>query len=151
MPRRLAIARHAEGTDSLGWILMGFMLGVGATVAVLLHAEFGRRAASPAALASAPRSAPAVSPAELAAPAPILAPAILAPSNLAAVGRTTSRPKAATTDSGPEPNGGTARRTPPHAPNLPARRVAPADDPQMAEDAAAAGMTSRRQAADDIY
>ena len=39
MPRRLAVAKHAGGFDSVGWTLLGFLLGASLAVFALLHAD----------------------------------------------------------------------------------------------------------------
>ena len=127
--RRLEIARHADGTDALGWILLGFLLGAAAAVATMMHAELPRSAAAaqpPAAgrlayIAPSPaRSAPAMAAATIASRAPVSPHTVLA-----------------------------APASPPASeagPDTPAKAAPAAVDEQVAEDAAAAGMTSRRGA-----
>ena len=134
-PRKLAIARHAHGVDAIGWVLLGFVLGAGAAIAVLMNADFVRRgpaaepaiavrAAAPLRFAIAPV---APQPAVIAPPAP--APAFLGPF----LAPKTSLPAS------------------PKAPAGVARKPAAVPEP-VAEDAAAAGMTSRVQGRDsDLY
>ena len=133
--RKLAVARHAHGSNAMGWILLGFVLGAGAAIAVLMNADFVRRgpaaepaiavrAAAPLRFAIAPV---APQPAVIAPPAP--APAFLGPF----LAPKTSLPAS------------------PKAPAGVARKPAAVPEP-VAEDAAAAGMTSRVQGRDsDLY
>ena len=123
-PRKLAVARHAHGVDAIGWVLLGFVLGAGAAIAVLLNANFAHRSVAPES-AIAVRQAPPLrftlapvrtQPAAIVQPAPVLTP-VQAPGKAAA----------------------------------PPRKPAAAPEP-VAEDAAAAGMTSRIQGQDsDLY
>jgi hypothetical protein len=135
-PRKLAVARHAHGVDAIGWVLLGFVLGAGAAIAVLLNANFSHRAVAPEP-AVAVRQAPPLrftlapvrtQPVAIVQPAPALAP-VLPP--VTPVART------------PAPAPGKAAAPP--------RKLAAAPEP-VAEDAAAAGMTSRIQGQDsDLY
>ena len=124
--RRLGVARHADGTDALGWVLLGFLLGAAAAVATMMHAELPRHAA--AAPAAAPRPA-YIAPL----PRPEPAPAVVArrPASV--------RPVIAT-PAQPAPAAATV------AARAPAGAASTAEDDQVADDAAAAGMTSRRGA-----
>jgi len=100
------MADGSRGSNALGWVVLGFLAGVAATLSILvvLNPGHGRRHEEP--------------PAEAVAPAPL--------------------PKIAEDE-------------PPKAPSAakPAPSVAPIStatvDQQVQEDAAAAGMTSRRQ------
>ena len=123
--RRLGVARHADGTDALGWILLGFLLGAAAAVATMMHAELPRHAS--VATAAAPRPA-YIAPL----PRPEPAPAVVARRP------TTVRPVIAAA-APPAPRAVAAP--------APARTAPTIQDEQVAEDAAAAGMTSRRGAA----
>jgi len=50
-PSRPGVGRPAERADALGWTLLGFILGVAAAIAVLMHADFGRPVAAESASA----------------------------------------------------------------------------------------------------
>ena len=134
--RRLEIARHADGTDALGWILLGFLLGAGAAVATMMHAELAHRsAASPISVQPRPAYiAPSPARPPLAGPLPMMGPRI----------PPAARPLLA---SPPRPSAASATATATAGRVAPTRSPAPAAvDEQVAEDAAAAGMTSRRGA-----
>jgi hypothetical protein len=132
-PRRLAVARHAQGVDALGWVLLGFVLGAGAAIAVLMNASFVHRGPAPVLTASQgpsvhvqaePALQPAVIPASVAPPRLVLPPAALIPAPAA---------KPAT----PAPGAAPA-----------SRKARPAVSEAVADDAAAAGMTSRSEGGD---
>jgi hypothetical protein len=137
-PRKLAVARHAH-VDAVGWVLLGFVMGAGAAIAVLMNADFARRPAAPAP-AVAVREAPplrftiaplAPRPAVAQPPTSVLPGLVLAlpPTKPAAQTPTTAAKSSA---------------SPAHKPSAAAEPVA--------EDAAAAGMTSRIQGQDsDLY
>ena len=134
-PRRLAVARHAHGVDALGWVLLGFVMGAGAAIAVLVNADFGRREPGPTmAIRQSPplrfEIAPvARQPTLILPPAP--SPAFLGP--VAGLAPKTPQPPAAKPPAGP------------------AHKPAAASE-AVADDAAAAGMTSRVEGRDsDLY
>lgn len=140
-PPRLAVARHARGFDAIGWVLLGFVLGAGAAIAVLLNADFPRRAATPEAshiMASGPvlrlqlDQAPRQAAAAVAPPAPAVASA--APAAIPPLLATAARPATA-----PSPAAPATAKAP--------RKGAATAEP-MADDAAAAGMTSRSEGGD---
>ncbi len=150
MPRRLAVAKHAGGFDAVGWILLGFLLGSSLAVFALMHADvrgMARAFTSPAPapsgaiirysppvsaapLVAAPRSEPQTL--TLAATAPAAAPSPTV-SALASAGAASAHAPGAASKP--------AAATPP-APSRPAP-ASDATDTQVADDAAAAGMTSR--------
>ncbi len=120
MPRRLAVARHAEGSEPIGWVLVGFLLGAALAIVALSHADWIRQL-------------PQTFRTSLSAPAP--APA--APAKLAAVALTAAIPAPATLPQS---------AAPPAGPSAMAANPAPGEEAQVADDAAAAGMTSRSAA-----
>ncbi len=118
--RRIAVARHAKQSDPLGWILLGFLLGAGAAITVMMHANLSvRRMPEPLKLLTPPAAAPKPPPPPSAPAAPASA---VTPSKPAAVA---PAPATAMASSGP----GLIAPGPP--------------DAQVEEDAAAAGMTSQ--------
>jgi len=165
VPRRLALARQAGGFDSLGWILLGFLLGASLAVFALLHADISAitrplagapaqppsvpviRYAPPAAPASPPlagpsqRSAGDVASTQVQAALPIASPAS-GVSALASAGAASAH----SATSGATPAAPKAAGPRSAAPGAPATD-APDADAQVADDAAASGMTSRAGAA----
>jgi hypothetical protein len=137
--RRLAIARHASGSNAMGWMLLGFVLGAGAAIAVLMNADFARQAAQApysVRLSLTPRvTTKASRPAALILkPAPleaVLAPAIALPTQPIALASASPAPPAS-----PSPPAKPASRSPIRKSPL-AGAVT-----QVTEDAAAVGMTS---------
>ena len=81
MPRRLALARQAGGFDSLGWILLGFLLGASLAVFALLHADIS---AITRPLAGAPAQPPPVPVIRYAPPAAPASPPLAGPSQRSA-------------------------------------------------------------------
>ena len=154
MPRRLAVAKHAGGFDSVGWTLLGFLLGASLAVMALLHADFhgmARSFASPPLAVPPTPAAPVVrytAPAAQApAPPPVFLQTTTQPAQPSAPDATPAAPSgsalsfagAASVHAG----AGQAHARSALAPQGSARTsVAPAD-PQVDADAAAAGMTSR--------
>lgn len=157
MPRRLAVAKQAGGFDALGWTLLGFLLGASLAVFALLHADISgitrpltgaaarpppvpviRYSPPPTAnppLAGASRPLPAdLTPTQTPLPA---APLPSGVSALASAGAVSAH--AAKAGAAPATPKAAAVRSP--APST------PAEDAQVADDAAASGMTSRAGAA----
>ena len=123
---RLALARHHKSTNALGWVLLGFVLGVGAAIAVMMHADLGGTIPPGA---SAPGPVPAARPHQ--AP-PTMQAAKPPPQKMQAADLPVSAPPA----------------IPPHAS---AARPADSEDPLDA-NAAAAGLTSHiRDETLDLY
>jgi hypothetical protein len=147
MARKLELARHAHGFDAIGWVLLGFVLGAGLAVFALLHADSVLRRAPPAPPRAAASPAPA-QPAWVHAPPAALAPlpAVLpvppesasppGPVALAGAAGARSAPAAAKPNRPPAPK--------------PAPKPAPRADQEVADDAAAAGLTSR-SGSGDLY
>lgn len=115
---RLAVARHAEGTDALGWVLLGFLMGAGAAIALLVHADPARQLLAVVRPPAAPsRSAPI---------------ARLANTIAVSARAQPARPQ--------PPASASALATAPRA----IRSVEPpAPNAEVAEDAASAGLTAR--------
>ncbi len=124
MPRRLAVARHAEGTEPVGWVLIGFLLGAAAAIVTLTHADWIKRLPDSMAAAGATAVAPMHAPGPP--PAPAIKPIV------AAIAPSDAPPAAQPTEE--------------HASTM-AVAPAPGEDAQVQEDAAAAGMTSHAGAA----
>ena len=120
-PSRLEIARHAEGTDAIGWVMLGFLLGAAAAIAALMHADF--RSSPHPDLSGLIRIAPV----RVLAPAPPAASFLHPPP---AVVRTAATPEVKTS-----PNAAAPTPSKPKPPPV-------SDTAQVDEDAAAAGMTS---------
>ena len=128
--RKLAVARHAHGSNAMGWILLGFVLGAGAAIAVLMNADFVRNTPQPAyavRLALTPRVASPIAqaPAMMLQPArlePVTVPAITLPTKPAAFASAAPSAPAKASIKKPGPTGALS---------------------QVSEDAAAVGMTSR--------
>ncbi len=122
--RRLVALKQHRGNHALGLILLGFVLGVAAAIAVMMRME--PRSSPPAASAPERVATPAYAPIQLqvlhAAPSPVAAVAGSPPAILAL------------------PGGPPARAA--KAPLKPAPLAAPSA--LTAEDAAATGMTARR-------
>jgi hypothetical protein len=153
VPRRLAVAKHAGGFDAVGWILLGFLLGSSLAVFALMHADVRGMARSLASTAPptsgaiirySPPASAAQPPAEptpepkavtLAATLPAVAPPPAVSALASAGAASVHSPGAA-----PKPAAG-----PPAALSKPAP-ASNAADTQVADDAAAAGMTSRASA-----
>ena len=122
MPRRLAVARHAEGSEPIGWVLLGFLLGAALAIVALTHADWVRQL-------------PQTFRTSLSAPAPTPTP--VAPAKSVAVAPSASiAPPVTATQSAPPAAG----------PSTMAAKPAPGEETQVADDAAAAGMTSRSNA-----
>lgn len=146
MARRLALARHAPGFDAIGWVLLGFLLGAGLAVFALLHADLLVRPALPA---EAKLAAPPV-------PPPMTAPARPPIADVAPASALSFVPPSEPPDSTQalvSAGAASAKRAP--ASRLPAGPTKPRPSPagadaQVADDAAAAGLTSR-SAGDDLY
>ena len=157
MPRRLAVAKHAGGFDSLGWTLLGFLLGASLAVFALLHADMhGLMRPLPA----PPPPPPAVvvstyappAAAQLAGPAPV----ILQPSFETPAAPTSPPTRAPAVNALASAGAASARAAAGEARTRSARAASPSETPkpapapvgpQVEEDAAAAGMTSRADAA----
>jgi hypothetical protein len=156
MPRRLAVARQAGGFDAIGWTLLGFLLGASLAVFALLHADVGvfgkplMGAASPppavqpvAVVHYAPPPAPPalVGAPQALAPAPVVAtpvqPVVETKSGVSALANAGA---ASAHGAKPPPAATASKATPPAASTSNA-------DSEVADDAAAAGMTSRAPAA----
>jgi hypothetical protein len=122
-------------------VLLGFLLGAGAAIAVLLNADFVRRAAPPEAPALQ-ASIPLRPRLEVSRPAVIVAPQSLPPIALAGQPIPTA---ILTTPASPRPPVKAAGKAA-------AKVVAASTAPQVAEDAAATGMTSHADSrATDLY
>jgi hypothetical protein len=129
--RKLALARRTPGSGALVWMLLGFLMGAGAAVAVLTRADFSDRAPPPLVRV---RLTPLV-PAPQALPAPAAPPVAPSAATLAGVAPVAVSKASATK----------ASMTPPAA-------RPPPPSPQVVEDAAATGMTSRGGAHEsDLY
>ena len=162
MPRRLAVAKQAGGFDALGWTLLGFLLGASLAVFALLHADISgitrpltgaaarpppvpviRYSPPPTAnppLAGASRPLPAdLTPTQTPLPAAPL-PAAPLPSGVSALA-------SAGAVSAHAAKAGAAPATPKAAAVRSPAPSTPAEDAQVADDAAASGMTSRAGAA----
>ena len=139
-PRKLELARHYRGADAIGWVLLGFVLGAGAAMAVLLNANFGARKPDVAAN-QGPSVRLELSPA---APAPppivVSAPAALPPQ----VSTVQPAPEAAPAVVQAAPKPALAAASPARAARKPPSGVPEA----VAQDAAAAGLTSRSEGGD---
>ena len=122
MPRRLAVARHAEGSEAIGWVLLGFLLGAALAIATLAHADWIKQ------LPQTFRTS--ISP-----PVQVTAPA--APRKLTALAPSAANP---TSEALPQSS------APPSGPSAMPSKPAPGEEAQVADDAAAAGMTSRSNA-----
>ena len=148
MPRRLAVARRAGGFDSIGWTLLGFLLGASLAVFALLHADVHALTQSAIGSPAPAPAAPVVRYTPPAVPAPLLAGMPQAPPALVSA-PSTSAPQAATPSTPSTSALASAGAASAHAAKAPAPAVAaraPAaagSDAQVADDAAAAGMTSR--------
>ncbi len=134
--RKLAVARHAQGADAIGWILLGFVMGAGAAIAVLMNADFtgrmpeagyGVRLALPRRLEAQTIRQPAII-VQSSPLAQTLIPAIVAPIK-----------EPALASGAPTLARGTPARTSAKAPAKPAPSGAAS---QVSEDAAATGLTS---------
>ncbi len=153
MPRRLAVAKHAGGFDSLGWTLLGFLLGASLAVFALLHADMHglmrplpARPPSPPAVVVSTYAPPAA--AQLAEPAPV----ILQPSFETPAAPTLPLTRAPAVNALASAGAASARAAAGEAPTRSARAASPSETPkpapapagpQVEDDAAAAGMTSR--------
>lgn len=155
MPRRLAVAKHAGGFDSVGWTLLGFLLGASLAVFALLHADFHgmMRPLTAATPPPPPRTAAVVSytpppTAAQASPPPVLIQATASPSQpspdtalppgvnaLASAGAASAHAISTTPRAKPAPQTRTASAS--------SKPASSASDAEVADDAAAAGMTSR--------
>jgi hypothetical protein len=122
--------------DAIGWVLLGFILGSGAAIAVLMNADIVRRGSADrtpeAAITGAPHVRLDLAPAQAPVPFAIARPVEPVPV-LALV-----PPAGQAAPSSPAP-----AQTAAKAPGKTAIRPAPVSaGPQMVEDAAATGMTS---------
>ena len=124
MPRRLAVARHAEGTQPIGWVLIGVLMGAAITFVALSHADWIKRLPDP--LKPAGTVAIATAPAPARAPAPTV--------QVAAAAAQTAEVMPPVTPTGSQTSTMAAAPT-------------AGEEAQVAEDAAAAGMTSHSAAA----
>ena len=127
--RRLVALKQHRGNHAFGLILLGFLLGVAATIAVMMQMD--------------PRPAPPPGPATASEPAKVASP-VYAPIQLQAL-HTAASPATAVAGSPPAiialPGG-----PPPRAVKTPRKAPAPAAPGVLtAEDAAATGMTARRR------
>ena len=120
MPRRLAVARHTEGTPPVGWVLIGFLMGAAIAILALSHADWMKRLPD-AMKAQAMPTAPAPTQVPTPSPAPMVR---------------------AATDIAPVPDTQAAVTPPNSQPSAMAAKPSPGEEAQVEEDAAAAGMTS---------
>ena len=153
MPRKLAIAKHAGGFDSVGWTLLGFLLGASLAVFALLHADFrgsSRALIAPAAALPPINAVVRYSPPAVAVP-PLAGPPATGPGSPASE---PTLPAARSVNALASAGAASAHAAPTAArPPLPqAPRPAPGGgDSQVADDAAAAGMTSRPSHTPELY
>ena len=158
MPRRLAVAKQAGGFDALGWTLLGFLLGASLAVFALLHADISA-ITRPSAGAPSPPPVPVIRYTPPAPPTglPLAGGARALPVDLVPT-RATAPATSAPTGVSALASAGAASahaaakaEASPSIPKAPAPRntaaSAPATDAEVADDAAAAGMTSRAGAA----
>ena len=124
MPRRLAVARHAEGTPPMGWVLIGVLMGAAITFIALSHADWIKRLPDPL------KPAGTVAIATLPAPARATAPTV----QVAAAAAQTAEVMPPVTPTGSQTSTMAAEPT-------------AGEEAQVAEDAAAAGMTSHASGA----
>ena len=124
MPRRLAIARHAEGTSPVGWVLIGVLIGAATTIFALSHADWIKRL-----------------------PDPMRAPAIVAVASPAKAPPPPARLAMAATVAAPASDSQQAVAPAAVQASTMAAKPTPGEEAQVEEDAAAAGMTSHSGAA----
>ncbi len=123
MPRRLAVARHADGMQPIGWVLIGVLIGAAISIVALSHADWIKRLPDP-----------------------------LKPAATVAIAAPVRAPPPATTVQAATTTAQTTEVMPPVTPtgaqtSTMAAKPEPGEEAQVAEDAAAAGMTSHSAAA----
>ena len=162
MPRRLVVARQAGGFDALGWTLLGFLLGASLAVFALLHADFSGITRPLSAARAQPPPVPVIRYAPPALPAgpplaglPRAAPVDLSPARATSPAAPAASGVSALASAGAASAHAAKPAPPPAAAKAAAAKSTPATEAEVADDAAAAGMTSRapapRAPGQDLY